>query len=218
MPSSKRNRTQLNRKSQRNHEPHLDLDALRCHWAHRHADRPARPRTRSSAPARRPERGQPSAHWPSSSTSPSGPWPSMTRRATSSAGQRRAGTQRRRTVPPHRSPPRGACLNAGVDYLDISNELQVFRALYSLDEGAQRAGIAIVPGVGFGVVATNCLVRYVSDAVGGAEDSGGLPCRGPAQPGLSATAAPGRARPGRRLRSLLRLHDPRHHAYRRTPT
>jgi short subunit dehydrogenase-like uncharacterized protein len=61
-----------------------------------------------------------------------------------------------------------ACLNAGVHYLDIGNELQVFRALYELHERAQRSGVAIIPGVGFGVVATNCLARYVSDAVGGA--------------------------------------------------
>ncbi len=62
-----------------------------------------------------------------------------------------------------------ACLSAGVDYLDISNELQVFRALYDLDEGARQADVSIIPGVGFGVVATNCLARYVSEAVGGAE-------------------------------------------------
>jgi short subunit dehydrogenase-like uncharacterized protein len=61
-----------------------------------------------------------------------------------------------------------ACLNAGVHYLDIGNELQVFRALYELHGRAQRSGVAIIPGVGFGVVATNCLARYVSDAVGGA--------------------------------------------------
>ena len=61
------------------------------------------------------------------------------------------------------------CLRAGVHYLDIGNELQVFRALYDLHQRAQRAGVTIIPGVGFGVVATNCLARYVSDAVGGAE-------------------------------------------------
>jgi short subunit dehydrogenase-like uncharacterized protein len=61
-----------------------------------------------------------------------------------------------------------ACLEAGVHYLDISNELQVFRTLYDLDERAQQSGVSIIPGVGFGVVATNCLARYVSDAVGGA--------------------------------------------------
>ena len=62
-----------------------------------------------------------------------------------------------------------ACLSAGVHYLDIGNELQVFRALYDLHQRAQRAGVTIIPGVGFGVVATNCLARYVSDVVGGAE-------------------------------------------------
>jgi short subunit dehydrogenase-like uncharacterized protein len=62
-----------------------------------------------------------------------------------------------------------ACLGAGVHYLDIGNELQVFRTLYGLHQRAQRAGVAIIPGAGFGVVATNCLARYVSDAAGGAQ-------------------------------------------------
>jgi short subunit dehydrogenase-like uncharacterized protein len=48
-----------------------------------------------------------------------------------------------------------ACLSAGVHYLDIGNELQVFAALYDLDHRAQQAGVTIMPGVGFGVVATN---------------------------------------------------------------
>jgi short subunit dehydrogenase-like uncharacterized protein len=61
-----------------------------------------------------------------------------------------------------------ACLRAGVHYLDIGNELQAFRALYGLDERARQAEVMIMPGVGFGVIATNCLARYVSDAVGGA--------------------------------------------------
>jgi short subunit dehydrogenase-like uncharacterized protein len=61
-----------------------------------------------------------------------------------------------------------ACLRAGAHYLDIGNELQAFRTLYGLDQRARQAGITIMPGAGFGVVATNCLARYVSDAVGGA--------------------------------------------------
>lgn len=61
-----------------------------------------------------------------------------------------------------------ACISSGTHYLDISNELQVFRALYDLDERAQQAEVAVIPGVGFGTVVTNCLARYVSDAVGGA--------------------------------------------------
>jgi short subunit dehydrogenase-like uncharacterized protein len=65
-------------------------------------------------------------------------------------------------------PLAAACLDAGVHYLDISNELKVFRALYALHPQAQQAGVAIIPGVGFGVVATNCLARTVSEMVGGA--------------------------------------------------
>lgn len=49
------------------------------------------------------------------------------------------------------------------------NKLQVFAALYRMHQCAQLAGVAIIPGVGFGVVATNCVARYVSDAVGGAQ-------------------------------------------------
>ena len=86
-----------------------------------------------------------------------------------------------------------ACLAAGVHYLDIGNELQVFRTLYDLDQRAQRAGVAIIPGAGFGVVATNCLARYVSDAVGGAEHS---------------KSPPGRHRPARPRRRSIHAREP----------
>jgi short subunit dehydrogenase-like uncharacterized protein len=80
------------------------------------------------------------------------------------------------------------CLDAGANYLDISNELQVFRALYDLDEGAKQTGVTNIPGVGFGVVATNCLARYVSEAVGGAEDLQVASRVASAQPGPGAAA------------------------------
>jgi short subunit dehydrogenase-like uncharacterized protein len=81
-----------------------------------------------------------------------------------------------------------ACLDAGVHYLDISNELKVFRVLYDLDEHAQQAGVSLIPGVGFGVVATNCLARYVSDAVGGATSLEVAARIASAQPGPGAAA------------------------------
>jgi len=81
-----------------------------------------------------------------------------------------------------------ACLDARVHYLDISNELQVFRALYDLDERAQQVGVSLIPGVGFGVVATNCLARYVSDAVGGAASLDVAARIASAQPGPGAAA------------------------------
>jgi short subunit dehydrogenase-like uncharacterized protein len=79
-----------------------------------------------------------------------------------------------------------ACLSVGVHYLDLSNELQVFRALYGLDDRARRAGICIMPGVGFGVVATNCLARYVCEAVAGAENLEVATRIASAQPGPGA--------------------------------
>ena len=82
-----------------------------------------------------------------------------------------------------------ACLAAEVHYLDIGNELQVFLTLYDLDQRARRAGVSIIPGAGFGVVATNCLARYVSDAVGGAEQLEVATQAATAQPGPGGAAS-----------------------------
>ena len=88
-----------------------------------------------------------------------------------------------------------ACLAAGAHYLDIGNELQVFRTLYDLDQRAQRAGVAIIPGAGFGVVATNCLARHLSAAVGGAEH-------------LDVAARAATARPGPGIAASVRENLP----------
>ena len=89
-----------------------------------------------------------------------------------------------------------ACLAAGgVHYIDIGNELQVFRTLYDLHQRAQRAGLTIIPGAGFGVVATNCLARYVSDAVGGAQH-------------LEVAARAATARPGPGIAASIRENLP----------
>jgi short subunit dehydrogenase-like uncharacterized protein len=93
------------------------------------------------------------------------------------------------------APLAAACLDAGVHYIDIGNELQVFRALYDLDQRARRAGVAVIPGTGFGVVATNCLARYVSDAVGGARS-------------LEVAARAATARPGPGIAASVRENLP----------
>jgi short subunit dehydrogenase-like uncharacterized protein len=82
-----------------------------------------------------------------------------------------------------------ACLRAGTHYLDIGNELRVFAALYDLHERACQAGVAIIPGVGFGVVATNCLARRVSEAVGGAQHLDVAARAATAQPGPGVAAS-----------------------------
>ena len=87
------------------------------------------------------------------------------------------------------APLAAACLDAGVHYIDIGNELQVFRTLYDLDQRARQAGVAVIPGAGFGVVATNCLARYVSDAVGGAQSLEVAARAATAQPGPGIAAS-----------------------------
>ena len=56
-----------------------------------------------------------------------------------------------------------ACLATGTSYADIGNELPQFQLLQQHDRAARQQGIAFVPGVGFGVVATNCLARSVAE-------------------------------------------------------
>jgi len=50
-----------------------------------------------------------------------------------------------------------ACLALGVHYLDITGEIPVLEAILARDDEAKRAGVALVPGVGFDVVPTDCL-------------------------------------------------------------
>jgi short subunit dehydrogenase-like uncharacterized protein len=50
-----------------------------------------------------------------------------------------------------------ACLEARVHYLDITGEIAVFEAVFRRDAEAKERGIALLPGVGFDVVPTDCL-------------------------------------------------------------
>src|SRR3954447_5963685 len=61
-----------------------------------------------------------------------------------------------------------ACLDAGVHYLDIANEIPVVSATLAADDEARRRGITALPAVGFGTVASDGLARYVADQVPGA--------------------------------------------------
>lgn len=62
-----------------------------------------------------------------------------------------------------------ACLAARVHYLDLTGEIAVFEAVYRRDEEAKRAGVGLVPGVGFDVVPSDALAaelhRALPDAV-----------------------------------------------------
>ncbi|AWM92885.1 hypothetical protein DJ564_19825 [Pseudomonas sp. 31-12] len=51
-----------------------------------------------------------------------------------------------------------ACIEAGVDYLDITAEINVYRLAERLGE---EAGVMLLPGVGWDVVPTDCLAMHV---------------------------------------------------------
>jgi short subunit dehydrogenase-like uncharacterized protein len=53
------------------------------------------------------------------------------------------------------------CLRSGTHYLDITGELPVFRAIHRLDAEARDKGVMLLPGVGFDVVATDCLAVHL---------------------------------------------------------
>ncbi|HVT60211.1 MAG TPA: saccharopine dehydrogenase NADP-binding domain-containing protein [Thermoanaerobaculia bacterium] len=63
------------------------------------------------------------------------------------------------------APMVGACLAAGVHYLDITGEIAVFEAVLAEGLAAQEAGIVLLPGVGFDVVPTDCLAARLADAL-----------------------------------------------------
>ncbi|KAA3609310.1 MAG: NAD-dependent epimerase/dehydratase family protein [Calditrichaeota bacterium] len=58
-----------------------------------------------------------------------------------------------------------ACLGGGTHYLDITGEIPVFEGCFAHDKEAQEKNIAIIPGVGFDVVPTDCLAVYTAKKV-----------------------------------------------------
>ena len=56
-----------------------------------------------------------------------------------------------------------ACLSAGAHYLDITGEIPVYQNAFRYSDIAREKGIAIIPGVGFDIVPSDCLLKYVAD-------------------------------------------------------
>jgi len=54
-----------------------------------------------------------------------------------------------------------AALKAGVHYLDVTGEVDVFSAAVELDRRAREAGVMLMPGVGFDVVPSDCLAVHL---------------------------------------------------------
>lgn len=64
-------------------------------------------------------------------------------------------------------PMADACLRAGAHYLDITGETEVFESLAARDMEARAAGVMLLPGVGFGVVPTDCLAVHLAQRLPG---------------------------------------------------
>lgn len=67
------------------------------------------------------------------------------------------------------APMADACLDTRCSYLDITGELPVFEALFARDGEAKEKGVALIPGVGFDVVPSDCLAVHVASKLPGAD-------------------------------------------------
>ena len=95
-----------------------------------------------------------------------------------------------------------ACLAEGVDYLDITGEIDVFSACHDRSAQAVERGICLVPGVGFDVVPTDCVAALLKEALPNASslvlafEAGGGPSVGTAKTSVAGLARGGRVRVG----------------------
>jgi short subunit dehydrogenase-like uncharacterized protein len=56
-----------------------------------------------------------------------------------------------------------ACMSAGVHYLDITGEIDVFELAAKMNDRAEKANIMLMSGVGFDVVPTDCMALYLKN-------------------------------------------------------
>jgi short subunit dehydrogenase-like uncharacterized protein len=82
-----------------------------------------------------------------------------------------------------------ACLRTGTHYLDVSGEVAVLEALAERGREAREAGVMLLPGCGFGVVATDCLALHLKRRLPGPRRLAlGFESRGRASRGTLLTA------------------------------
>lgn len=98
------------------------------------------------------------------------------------------------------APMIAACLQVGTHYLDITGEIDVFAYAHANDGAARKRGVALVPGVGFDVVPTDCLAAMLKQDLPDASelvlafDAEGGPSRGTALTSVEGLGKGGRIR------------------------
>jgi short subunit dehydrogenase-like uncharacterized protein len=96
------------------------------------------------------------------------------------------------------APMMAACVQAKVNYLDITGEISVFELSRQFAAQAKAAGIVICPGVGFDVVPTDCVASALKAALPDATHLAlGFDSRSGFSPGTAKTSVEGLAQGGR---------------------
>ena len=101
-----------------------------------------------------------------------------------------------------------ACLECGLNYLDITGEIPVFQAAHKRHEAAVQAEVILCPGVGFDIVPTDCLAALLKQALPDATslelafDFGTLPSMGTTVTAINAIGSGGMIRENGELKSV----------------
>ena len=111
------------------------------------------------------------------------------------------------------APMQQACLRTGTHYLDITGEIDVFEYGMTLHNEALRQNVMLMSGVGFDVVPTDCLARYLHDRLPDAThlqlafaNDGGSLSHGTAQTALEGIGGGGKVRTRGRIVTVPNAH------------
>ena len=100
------------------------------------------------------------------------------------------------------------CVESGVHYVDLAGEAAEFEAVHAFHESAVDAGVTLMPGVGFGVVPTDCLALHLKRRVPeGVSIDIGFATTGRVSGGTLRTLAAGYGDRGRVPGELLRTRQ-----------
>ncbi|MBE0671623.1 MAG: saccharopine dehydrogenase NADP-binding domain-containing protein [Anaerolineales bacterium] len=107
-----------------------------------------------------------------------------------------------------------ACIRNKKHYVDISGEIEGFEALAAMDEDAKRAGVMLLPGGGFDVVPSDCLIAYTAGKLPNASNLelyiksiGSGVSRGTARSGIENSHRQGRIRRAGKIVSVPNVWD-----------
>ncbi len=107
-----------------------------------------------------------------------------------------------------------ACIRNKKHYVDISGEIEGFEALAAMDEDAKRAGVMLLPGGGFDVAPSDCLIAYTADKLPNAtnlnlyiKSIGSGVSRGTARSGIENSHRQGRIRRDGKIVSVPNVWD-----------